>query len=468
MTLVILALLVTATSFVVWQRSTSGLVRATRHGRLQQLLRVHGSVRARSSESHFSPIQGEAAKLLELADEGILVTEGDVIGRLDSYAVTQRLDEKRLGLEHKRGELKAENIALSLAGDATRREAASLQAQLEAARRDLAGYLELEAELDEMSLQNQLTEAEHLLADKEQKVADVGEFLAKGYASQAELGRAQRELAAALASVEEKRRRLRFFADVQRAQGEHERRRAVAELEDAIHKAQTQGRAEVELARARIATLGAEITEATAAITELETQLEGCTIRTKTSGIVVRGTVYDKTTGRRKVEVGDLVWSNVVLAQVTDLSQVDLEVEVPEEQMHALKAGLGATIWLAAEPLTALTGKVRTIGTMSSGGRASGPGQPSITVRIGVDQAPEWIRPGMTGRTEIVVGDYQDALVVPFSAVVFENEAAFVYGKRLWGAKKRQIEVLVVLDEGVVIGKGLGPGDKILLEAPAL
>ncbi len=448
--------------------SDTTTIRPSVHYDLISRIEVHGAIRARTSESHFSPIQGEAAKVLELAEEGTIAVKGDVVGRLDSFAVEQKLSDSRLELERKRSELKAETIGVLLAGDAARSDVVSMEAQLSAARRSLAGYLEIEAELDELSLRNQLKEAEHVLADKKQKVEDVGEFLEKGYASLAEFQRAERELAAASSSVEELSRRLLFFVDVQRTQEEHKRRLLVADLEEAIKKTTAQGQADHELAKTRISTLEAEIKGVVSEIAEFETQLEGCTMRAKTAGIVVRGTVFDKSTGRRKVEIGDLVWSNVVLAEVTDLSQVDLEVQVPEEQMHALETGLMTTIWLAAEPLTALTGRLRSIGTMASGesgGRNMA--QPSVTVRIAVEKPPLWIRPGMTGRAEIVLGRFDEALVVPFSAVNFENGAAFVLTKRLLGVKKRQIEVLAVVDEGVVIGEGLKRRDRILLEAMA-
>jgi len=222
--------------------------------------------------------------------------------------------------------------------------------------------------------------------------------------------------------------------------------------------------ADAQLQESRLEELQSRIEALATKIAVYETQLEGCTIRATSQGIVVYGTVFDKQTGQRQVMIGDLVWSNVVILQVTDLNQVDLLVKIPEEQMHDFTEGLDAVIWMTAEPLKALSGKVRSIGSMAGESGMSSQFQKTVTVRIGLDAPPSWIRPAMTGKTSITVCSFSDVLVIPYSSVGFDDTESFVMKKRFWGVRRQPVEIIGSVEQGIVAGRGLERSDKILRE----
>jgi len=99
-----------------------------------------------------------------------------------------------------------------------------------------------------------------------------------------------------------------------------------------------------------------------------------------------------------------------------------------------------------------------------AGGESRGGERPSVTVRIEIATPPDWIRPGMTGRARIELGTFAEALVVPFSAVVFENDTAQVFQTRLFTTRAVAIEVLAVVDQGVIVD-GIGRHTRILRDA---
>ena len=455
----ILGLPLAVAAAILGLRAWSGradLVRPRRHAELIQRLEVRGQVKARTSTAHFSPIQGEAAKLLELIEGGSLVEPGTVLGRIDDYGLRQKLRALLLETERLEAERQAQQIRLDLGDEQARRRQADLIRRIDQARQAVASYDELEAPLEELARRNALATAEAELAEAELRLADTRELEARGYASSAELAEAERARAAAAGRREEAHQRLELFTGLERRRSLAERRQELARLEDQLADARQGRQAERRIAVADLAALEARLAEQRRQRTELEAQLEGCTLRANSRGIAVRGQVSDQEAGQRPVQVGDLVWSNVVLVRVTDLDRLDLEAAVAEERLHDLALDRPATLWLAAEPLEPLEAAVRAIGGMSRG---------SLRVDLAITDPPDWVRPGMSGRAEIRLRRFAPALTVPYGSVRFDGGQARVFRRRFGRTRPVAIEVAGLTEAGVVVGAGLSPRDRILRRA---
>ncbi len=431
---------------------------------LKQTIHAQGVIRAQSSDSFFSPIKGEAAKVLELIAEGIIVDKDDVICRIDDYKVRTEIDNQELELEKLYDEKNAHQVKLKLDRELSYREEANRRAELKASEAAAATYGEIEVPLKKMELENALRTTQDDVENKKQTVMDVREFLEKGYAAAVELERAERALENSRYQRAEKQQRLKYFLEVEEKKEQAARDENVRILRERISGLLSSREADGEVSEGRIGTLEARIAKVKTEIVELRSQLKGCEIRAVNPGIVVYGTVYDKQTGDRPVRVGDLVWSNVVLVQVTNLSRVDIVLNIPEEQMHDLKEDLQAEIWMTAEPLSTLDGQVRSIGSMASEKHAM-EYQRSVTIRVEIVNPPEWIRPGMTGKTRITVKEFEDSLVVPYASVLFEENQAFMFLDTLWGLKKTPVEIRGSVDQGIVTGEGITSHSKFLREA---
>lgn len=425
---------------------------------IEHVYEAFGTVAARESTPYFSPVEGRAAKVLHLVEEGRRVEPGEVLARLDPHAVQEELRERRLELANLRDELESLRTKRELGRAEAERKRSDMAAELEAARTEVEDYRRVEAPLEELELANRVEGARVAVEEAGQRVRDVREFLDKGYASNAELERASAKLAAARSTLEEGKERLRLFREVKRDREAEKRARRVAELEGELASVEDRLTADQRLSRSRDATLEARISELEQVVAGLEAQAEGCTVRVEEGGIAVHGVLHDEAGTRRKVQVGDLVWSNVVLVEVSALDRLDLEVAIPEEELHAIGPGLPARVWLTPEPLVELSGRVRRVGALSD---EAGLGR-VVQVDVELLESPEWVRPGMSGRSRILVRRFEDALVVPFTAVGFGDSGPFLRVQRLWGTETLQIEVLGLAEEGVVVEGPVSRGTRVL------
>jgi HlyD family secretion protein len=128
-------------------------------------------------------------------------------------------------------------------------------------------------------------------------------------------------------------------------------------------------------------------------------------------------------------EVGEIVMigtmnnPGTVIMTVSDMSEIETEVEVDETDIAQVKLGQEAEISVDAYPDTTFKGKVTEIGHTA---RISGLGtQDQVTnflVKVMlVDEVPT-IRPGMSASVDITTDSRTDVLTVPIQAVVMRAE----------------------------------------------
>jgi len=128
-------------------------------------------------------------------------------------------------------------------------------------------------------------------------------------------------------------------------------------------------------------------------------------------------------------EVGEIVMigtmnnPGTVIMTISDMSEIETEVEVDETDIAGVKIGQEAEIEIDAYPNTTFRGKVTEIGHTA---RISGLGsQDQVTnflVKVMLlDEVPT-IRPGMSASVDITTSQHPDVLNVPIQAVVMREE----------------------------------------------
>jgi membrane fusion protein (multidrug efflux system) len=178
--------------------------------------------------------------------------------------------------------------------------------------------------------------------------------------------------------------------------------------------------------------------------------------------------------GTRKVNEGELVSPNDVVATFLDISSVYCEVGIIERDIEKVKIGQKATATFDAFPNEVFEGIVDSVSPMVEGRSRT------QTVKILMPNEKHLIKPGMFARTEITTFEKKDALVVPRQSIKETEEGYFVFGvmrdeqkkeKTVAGfeiavAKVIPIKVERATEESALIKKGLIEGQEIVLESP--
>lgn len=419
-------LLVTGALFPHFQGADPLSVRVER-GTLVVRLTEAGVVKPAEALSYRSPLAGRETEIIFLAPEGLRVNEGDLVVRLETTELERELERAVQDLRQARADLQV--------AESEREEAKAAVESLTAGQGALA--------LDESRQSLQLTEKK--VARLRTEYESLKPLLDKGYITQEELDRTLVELEQAQAELDLAQRKTEVYAERTYPQ---ELRKARFHL--------VNREAAVENARAKAA-------ESESQLRWLQASIAGCNIYARMPGLVV----YEEYLGgnpRRKIRVGDRVTRSQVILTIPEVSRMLVETSVREADVHRVAPGQPAVIALDAFPGLTLRGKVTQVGALarSEPDRDRSEKRFNLTVEI-TDAAGADLKPDMTARVDVVVGERPDVLLLPVNAVFDQDGLWVAHLVRAWGVETRSIEVGDTNGTHVEIRAGLQEGDRVAL-----
>jgi HlyD family secretion protein len=182
---------------------------------------------------------------------------------------------------------------------------------------------------------------------------------------------------------------------------------------------------------------------------ELEVKLGRTDIRAPAAGLV----------SRRTARLGSVSSSSIdALFRIIKDGQIELDAEVPEFYMTKLKAGQRAQVEIAGAGER--TGTVRLVSTEVNTSSRLG------RVRIFLGNAPD-LRIGTFAKAMIDAGQ-RDAVGVPSTAVLYQNESATVLAVVDDKVRERSVKPGLLSGDSVEIREGLKEGEVIVLRAGSL
>jgi len=176
-------------------------------------------------------------------------------------------------------------------------------------------------------------------------------------------------------------------------------------------------------------------------------ELAYATIRAPISGWV----------SRRHVKAGNMVRTNDPAFEVTNLDPLRAVLHVPERELAKLDVGQPATIQFDALPNQTFTGRVALISPVVDASTGT------FRVTVEVRDPSRTIKPGMFGRVHVQYDQHEDALLLPKSALMEEDDAVTVYVVRDSLAFQRTVRTGYSADDRIEVLEGLDDGDRVVL-----
>jgi HlyD family secretion protein len=416
-------------TFFFFPRFQGADVLSTRveRGRLVIRLVEAGVLRPAQAISYRSPLAGREAEVVFLAPEGVRVNEGDLIARLDTTDLQREFERSVQEVRQAQAELQMAEV-----------EQQEAQATLDSLTE---GQGALALEESRASLELTEKRVERLRAEYE----SLKPLLERGFITQDELDQTLFELEQAVSEADLARRKTEVYAD----------RTYPQEVRRARHQLSSRG-ASVENTRAKLE-------EAASRARWLQQSIVACSIYARNPGLVIYEE-YLAANPRRKVRVGDRVTSSQVLLTIPEVSRMLVETSVREADLHRVRPDQLATIQLDAYPGVTIQGKVIRVGTL-----ARSEADPrfeekrfDLTVEA-TEVATVELRPEMTARVDIVVGEKEDVLLIPVNAVFESDGVPVAYVLRPWGVDKRPLDLGDSNDTQVEVLDGLKEGERVAL-----
>jgi HlyD family secretion protein len=163
--------------------------------------------------------------------------------------------------------------------------------------------------------------------------------------------------------------------------------------------------------------------------------------------------------------VGDQVNPGSSIAEVIDISHLEIYAQVGEIDHSNVKTGQAVDIQIDALPGEKFTGKVQTVGGATSHEFWDDSAQHKFDLAILLDKPDARLRPGFATRLSIHGDQMFKAVSIP-SEAVFEREGKkIVYCKRNRGFEAQEVKVRA-LSEGRAVLEGIRPGTVVALVNP--
>ena len=203
----------------------------------------------------------------------------------------------------------------------------------------------------------------------------------------------------------------------------------------------------LEATQLALKTARARYEEALAAVQLAERELADRQITSPASGEVVK----------RSVEAGETVSPGAALMIIQVVDAVRVITYVTEKDINHLSLGSEATVTTPAVPGRTYAARIESLGTKAD------PDTGNFSVKLAIANTEGLLRPGMTARVHLQGLTYQDAILIPDSALVDRNRRRVAY--KVVDGKAVQVEPVVALTtiDRVHVLSGLQAGDQLIV-----
>jgi multidrug efflux pump subunit AcrA (membrane-fusion protein) len=230
-------------------------------------------------------------------------------------------------------------------------------------------------------------------------------------------------------------------------------------------------KAELETARADVASKQHQLASRNERLTDLREQLVHCIVVAPSDGLVVYAASLEthrwSRGDRGDLQVGSEVRKNELVMVLPDVSEMTAEVKVNEALSGLIETGQRVIITSDAVPDVALEGEVLSIGVLAESGGWRDPNRRDYTVKVLLtDTGGLGLKPSMRCKAEIYVGVVEDAIYVPLQAVFREGTGAYVYVPGGGGYAQRRVSLGKASGLYAEITTGLDSGETVLLREP--
>lgn len=193
--------------------------------------------------------------------------------------------------------------------------------------------------------------------------------------------------------------------------------------------------------------------------------MDSLTVRAPVSGVVI----YKRNWNNEPREIGSYVSSMDTVLEIPDLSSVRAKIYVDEVDVGKVKVGQDANIVVDAVQGKAFRGKVAAIGTILKQATFDRPQKIAETFVSLQGSDLKQLRPGMSVKAQLQVGQYSQVVVIPLSSIQERDGRSFVQVWRPADKTWEWREIHLRTNDGLtaVVESGLEAEEKIRVKPRA-
>lgn len=244
-----------------------------------------------------------------------------------------------------------------------------------------------------------------------------------------------------------------------------ESKRHLEQLEQDIHSRTASN-------QASLAVLQEQRNKAKLDMEQSKKNIENMTLRAPIAGLVSVRENRDSTSGfffsgmtLPEYRSGDQAFPGRLIAEVLEVSQMEIQSKVPETARADINAGETVEVHVHALPGKTYHGKVKTVAGLASRSFFSDDPTRRFDATFQIDEPDVRLRPGLTAEVVVLGGEVRDALCLPAQAVFQKDGKPVVYARSGSGFVSRPITIKHRTESQIVID-GLSEGTEVALVNP--
>lgn len=208
------------------------------------------------------------------------------------------------------------------------------------------------------------------------------------------------------------------------------------------------------------------------AVQQAERSLAAMTLRAPVNGLVTLQSNW-RASGpmgsSQPFRQGDHAWAGAAIAELPDLSTIEITGRIDETQRSHVEPGQTASVRIDAIPDKEFTAKVAQINTIASMDFTGGwPYPRNFSMDFSLEKTDSRLRPGMKANIRIAVDQVAHGIVVPSEAIFQKSGETVAYILRGSEFFEQPVEVERRSGGQILIAKGLLPGQRVALRDPTV
>ena len=165
---------------------------------------------------------------------------------------------------------------------------------------------------------------------------------------------------------------------------------------------------------------------------------------------------------------GDRLWPGAVIAELPDLTSIQVTARVDEIDRGRVKLDQTAKVRIDAVPDREFEAKVSEISPLAKLDFSNWPLTKNFDLVLALVAADQRLRPGMSANARIGVERKADAVLLPSQALFQKNGRTVVFVRNGWGFDERPVEIAHRTPKQVAVARGVRPGERVALRDPTV
>lgn len=413
----------------------------------------------------------EQTTITEIVKEGTRVSKGQLLIKLNTQSIEQRIAQERLDVESARAQLSvAENdVRIQQSdNDSSMRKA---ELDLEVSKLEYRQWLEGDVKSRRQELDLALERAQRELTRLKDKYDRAKSLAKEGFLSTDELKRDEIAYLEAEASLKTAELNKKVYEEIQFGKDQKIKESAVEQATANVERVKSNNASQLENRKAELNNRRESLKLREANLAKHQEQIASATIVAPSDGLVVHATSLERDrmgNSESALDVGKQVYPNQLLIVLPDTTEMVAAVRVHESLAGRIRAEQSATVKVDALGGKTLPGKVLSVGVLAESGGWRDPNLREYTVRIKLElgESGGVLKPSMRCEAEVMLERVPPVLSVPVQAVFSEGLVRYVLVPSGEQYTRKPVRIGRRSDRFVEISTGLVEGEQVLLRAP--